>query len=99
MLIGEHLDLDVPGVGDGAFQNQLVTAERVQRLFASGYQSLAQSVDRLDQAHPPPSTARGRLHHEREAHLSSCLQQAVIVLGCTRISGNTRDLCGQHGEL
>ena len=73
--VGDDLDLDVPGAGDQALQEDHAGAERAQRLLAGALVRVGQVLVRGDHADAAPAAARGRLQHQRVADLVAGAQR------------------------
>ncbi len=65
--VGEHLDLDVPGVGHEPLHQQAVVTEGASRLPLRRLDGGGQLVRRVHEPHALAATARGRLEQHRVA--------------------------------
>ncbi len=75
--VGDDLDLDVPGAGDQALQEDDAGAERAQRLLAGAREGVGELLGRGDHPDAAPASARGRLEHQRVADLVAGAQGVV----------------------
>ena len=86
--VGQHLYLDMPWVGDVAFQEHAPVAEGRLRFPAGSLDTGVQLTPRVDQAHTPATAASGRLDQQRES-------PALHELLCRRV---TRQAFGRTGH-
>jgi hypothetical protein len=96
--IREHLDLDVPRVGDEALDEQRVVAEGGGGLAAGRGQRRARSRP-LDQPHALAAAARGRLDHEGIADLRRPRDQVLVGQAGLGAAGDHRDTGRRDGLL
>ncbi len=89
LAVGDHLDLDVPGAGDQAFQEHHAAAERPRGLLAGAFVGVGEFGLVRDHADAAPAAARGRLQHQRVADLARRRQGGVQ--GLDRAAAPRRD--------
>ena len=69
MPVADQLHLDVSRVGEVALAVHRAVAERRLGLARGGLERVGEVLRTLDDAHPAPAAASGRLDEQREAEL------------------------------
>ena len=75
--VGDQLDLDVPGAGDQALQEDGSVAERAQGLVTRALEGVRQVLGGGHHPDAAAATPRGRLEHQRVADLVGAGQRAL----------------------
>ncbi len=94
LAVSDHLDLDVPGTGDQALQEQDAAAERPSGLLAGALVGVGELGLVGDHADAAPAAARGGLQHQRVADLGRRRQGGVQGLDRT-----AAPRCDRHADL
>ena len=89
--VSDQLDLDVPGAGDQALQEDRAVAERPKRLVAGALEGVLQVVGRGHHPDAAAATPRGRLEHQRVADLVRAGQRALEGVDRAAAPGCHRD--------
>src|SRR5262249_3373383 len=99
MLVGEHLDLDVPRTHEVLLDQDLVVAERRRRRALAGCERGAEIRSALDDPHAFAATARRRLDQPGLADAIGLALQLRGVLAFAVVTGHERDARLRHQRL
>ena len=99
VAVGEHLDLDVPGIQHEPLEEQRVVAERRRRLAARTGKCGRKFGGVMHHPHALAAATRGRLDQDREAHLGCAGDQVIVGEARTRDARHHRHSEGRHGGL
>ena len=94
LRVGEHLDLDMAGREQRAFEQQLAVAERCARFGARTAQRGHQLIVAAHEAHATTTTTGGSLDHQRETDARGLADEARLGLIVAGIARQTR-----HAQL
>ena len=89
--VGDQLDLDVPGAGDEALQEDGPVAERPKGLVAGALEGVLQVVGRGHHPDAAAATSRGRLEHQRVPDLGRAGQRVLERVDGAPAPGRHRD--------
>ena len=99
VLVGQHLDLDVPRGGDQALDEQGVVAERAARLAPGRGDGVGEVAGPVHRAHALPATAGRRLDQHRVADPRDGPRQLVVREPDAVRPRHDRDAGRGHGLL
>ena len=99
VLVGQHLDLDVPGRRDQAFDEQGVVAERAARLAPGRGHGVGEVAGPVHRVHALPATSGRRLDQHRVADPRGGLCQLVVREPDPVRPGHDRDAGRGDGPL
>ena len=98
VLVPEHLDLDMAGLGHELFDEYAIIAKAVAGFGLGGREALLHVLAVPGDAHALAATAGGSLHHHRIADLFGDLDRVRDTLDDADVARDRRDL-GGVGEL
>ena len=97
--VAEDLKLDVSRPAEIAFEQDVVVAERGERLAPRGVERLAERGDVADHAHSAAAAAGAGFDQQRRADLLRLRRESIVRLIVAVVAGNDRDAAFAHAPL